>query len=73
MMKRLIVVCAVALLAVFGNGCSKAYEQKAERKVENKEPVKVGPVKMNPHPVGLEILSIVGDGLFSRRIRLFIS
>ena len=59
MVKRLIALCAVVLLVALGPGCSKAPEQKAENKTENKGPVKVGPVKMNPHPASLDGKTVV--------------
>ena len=58
-MKKLVAMCAVALLLAAGLGCSKAPEQKAEQKGENKGPVKVGPVKMSPHPASLEGKTVV--------------
>jgi ABC-type glycerol-3-phosphate transport system substrate-binding protein len=56
MMKKLIAVCAVVLLAAFGSGCSKAPEQKA---AQNQGPVKVGPVRINPHPASLAGKTVV--------------
>jgi hypothetical protein len=55
-------------------GCSKAPEQQAAQKEENKGQVMVGQVKMNPHPASLEGKTVVlrwnsklnGDKLLDR-------
>jgi hypothetical protein len=55
MLKKRILVCAVALtLAVGPMACSKAPEQKG-----GKDEIKVGQVKMNPHPASLEGKTVV--------------
>ena len=55
MLKKQIWVCAVALaLAVGPMACSKAPEQRS-----GKDEIKVGQVKMNPHPASLEGKTVV--------------
>ena len=55
MLKKMVLVCAVALaLAVGPIACSKAPEQTG-----GKDEIKVGPVKINLHPASLEGKTVV--------------
>ena len=55
MLKKRILVCALALVLTIGPmACSKAPEQKS-----GEGEIKVGQVKMNPHPASLEGKTVV--------------